>query len=192
MTGVAATGSIRPPADSVPGGLASCVETQSAGWARRAGGSFGHAGRMRSIVLAHAAFTLAMVGVMAAVQFVIYPQFRSVDAADFSSYAADHSTRIVAVLALFAPLEVLFAAWLWVDPAAGVDRSLAFVAGALLAIGWVATAAWYAPLHGKLQSEPYDADRIALLIRTNWFRTVLWLARGGFAVWFLWKVIDVD
>ena len=148
--------------------------------------------RMRAVVLGHGAFTLAMVGLMCAVQFVVYPQFRSVDPADFTTYAADHSTRIVTALALFAPLEVIFAAWLWLDPATGVDRSLAFVAGALLAIGWVATGLWYAPLHGRLQSEPYDLDRIELLIRTNWFRTLLWLARGGLAVWFLWKVIDTD
>ena len=147
---------------------------------------------MRAIVLGHGAFTLAMVGVMCAVQFVIYPQFRSVDPADFSTYVADHATRIVTLLALFAPLEVILAAWLWLDPAPGVDRSLAFVSGALLAIGWVATALWYAPLHGRLQTEAYDADRIELLIRTNWFRTVLWLARGGFAAWFLWKLIDTD
>ena len=147
---------------------------------------------MRSIVLAHGAFTLAMVGVMCAVQFVIYPQFRSVDPADFSTYAADHSTRIVTLLAAFAPLEVVFAAWLWLDPAAGVDRSLAFVAGALLVVGWAATGAWYAPLHGKLQTEAYDVDRIEFSIRTNWFRTAVWLARGGLAVWFLWKVIDTD
>ena len=119
---------------------------------------------MRSIVLAHAAFTLAMCGVMCAVQLVVYPQFRSVDPTGFADYVAAHSGRIVTALALFAPLEVMLAAWLWFDPADGLNRSLVFVAGALLAVAWVATGAFYAPLHGRLQSEPYDADRIELLI----------------------------
>ena len=52
---------------------------------------------MRAVVLGHGAFTLAMVGLMCAVQFVVYPQFRSVDPADFTTYAADHSTRIVEI-----------------------------------------------------------------------------------------------
>lgn len=144
---------------------------------------------MRAAVLGHGAFTLAMCGLMLAVQFIIYPQFRSVDPADFSTYVADHSTRIVTALALLAPLEIVFAAWIWLDTADGVSRPATFISGALLAAGWVATAAWYAPLHGRLQSEPYDAARIDQLITTNWIRTLIWLARAGFALWFLWKLI---
>jgi hypothetical protein len=145
---------------------------------------------MRAAVLGHGAFTLAMCGLMLAVQFVIYPQFRSVDPADFSTYAADHATRMIMALALLAPLEIIFAAWIWLDPIDPIGRTPAFISGALLAIGWVATAAWYAPLHGRLQTEAYDADRVEQLISTNWLRTILWVARGGFAVWFLWKLIS--
>lgn len=144
----------------------------------------------RTVVVGHGVFTLVMFGLMLAVQFVIYPQFRSVAPAEFSSYAADHATRIVTALALVAPLEIVFAGWLFLDTPEALSRPATFVSGALLAIGWVATALWYAPLHGKLQSEPYDLDRIEQLITTNWLRTVLWLARAGFATWFLWQLID--
>lgn len=145
---------------------------------------------MRAAVLGHGAFTLAMCGVMLAVQFVIYPQFRSVDPAGFSTYAADHATRIITVLALVAPLEIIFAAWIWLDPVTSIGRTPAFISGLLLAVGWVSTALWYAPLHGRLQTEPYDADRIEQLITTNWLRTALWVARAGFAIWFLWKMLS--
>ncbi len=147
---------------------------------------------MRAAVLGHGAFTLAMCGVMLAVQLVIYPQFRSVDPAGFSTYAADHATRIVTALALVAPLEIIFAAWIWLDPVDGIGRTSTFISGALLVVGWVATALWYAPLHGRFQTEGYDADRIEQLITTNWLRTAIWVARAGFALWFLWKIIDPE
>ena len=39
----------------------------------------------RSLALLHVVFTLAMVGLMSVVQLVIYPAFRSVSEANFSS-----------------------------------------------------------------------------------------------------------
>lgn len=136
----------------------------------------------RVLLLSHAGFTLAMVGVMWAVQLVIYPQFRSVAPSDFSQYASDHAQRMIAVLAVFAPVEVLLALAIWLRAPEGVPSAMAFVAGLLLVVAWVGTGVWYAPLHGRLQTEPYDIDRIQLLIRTNWIRTALWTARGVLAL----------
>jgi len=136
----------------------------------------------KRLVLYHLAFTLAMVGVMTAVQLVIYPQFRSVTEADFTQYVAAHGTRITYALALFAPAEVLLALFLWMR-ADGTTQTVAFVSGALLAVAWVATAVWYGPLHGRLISQPYDAARIDQLIVTNWARTIIWWIRGGLALW---------
>jgi len=144
---------------------------------------------VRVSLVGHAAFTFAMFGLMWAVQIIIYPQFRSVTPADFASYAADHSTRITTALALLAPAEIIFAAWLWLDTPSGVSRSATFVSGAFLAAGWVATAVWFAPLHGKFLGE-YDLARINQLISTNWLRTLLWSARAGFAAWFIFQVVD--
>jgi len=138
-----------------------------------------------AVVVGHAAFTLAMVGLMATVQLVVYPQFRNVDAAALPKYAADHSNRIVAALVLFAPAEVILAGWIFLDPPAEISRLATFVSGALLAAAWGLTAIWYGPLHGYLMS---GEDRVDQLIRTNWVRTLLWFARGGFAVWFIWQL----
>lgn len=137
--------------------------------------------------MAHAGFTLAMFGFMLGVQLVIYPQFRSVTPENFASYAGDHAGRIVTGLALLAPFEVALALWLFLDTPPSLNRSLVFASGALLAIGWVATAAWFAPLHGRFQ-QGYDAARIDQLIATNWLRTGLWAARASLAVLFLWKL----
>ncbi len=63
-----------------------------------------------------------------------------------------------------------------------MSGALTLIAGLLLVIGWVSTGLWYAPLHGRLQSEPYDPARIDQLITTNWFRTAIWSARGVLAL----------
>jgi len=146
---------------------------------------------MRTVVVGHAAFTLAMFGLMWAVQIVVYPQFRSVAPADFAAYAADHGTRISLALALLAPAEIVLAAWLFLDTPPGLSRMVVFVSGALLAAGWIATAVFFGPLHGKFQG-PYDRDLIEQLITTNWLRTVLWSARAVLASWFVWQLIEID
>ena len=43
---------------------------------------------MRAVMVGHTVFTLAMFGLMWAVQVVVYPQFRNVAPADFADYAA--------------------------------------------------------------------------------------------------------
>lgn len=143
------------------------------------------------LALFHLAFTLAMVGLMTAVQLVIYPQFRSVPATEFTQYVSDHGQRITYALALFAPAEVLLALFVWLRAPDSITRNVAFIAGALLAIAWVATAIWYGPLHGRLIGQPYDAARIDQLILTNWARTFIWWARGGLAVWLTARILDI-
>jgi hypothetical protein len=119
-----------------------------------------------------------MVGLMWAVQLVIYPQFRSVSPTDFSAYAQAHAGHMVRLLAVFAPIEVVSALLVFVVRPGEVSAVVAFVAGALLAAGWVSTALWYAPLHGRLQAEGHDRALIDRLILTNWLRTALWTVRG--------------
>ncbi len=132
-----------------------------------------------------------MFGLMWAVQIVVYPQFRSVAPAEFASYAADHSGRITLALALLAPAEIVLAGWLFLDTPSGLHRGVVFLSGALLAAGWLATALFFGPLHGKFQGA-YDRDLIDQLIATNWIRTALWSARAGLASWFLWQLLGAD
>lgn len=139
----------------------------------------------RLLLVSHAGATLIMVGIMWSVQLTIYPQFRSVPAEEFASYVTSHSNRIVAVLAPFAPIELVLALLLWVLRPGGISGTAAFVSGALLAVAWVATGLWYAPIHGQLQSGGYDAELIDRLILTNWLRTALWSIRGVLALRFL-------
>lgn len=144
----------------------------------------------RLLVVAHAGVTLAMVGVIWMVQLVVYPQFRVVDADNFSAYVGDHSVRISIALALFAPAEVLLALALWLRGPFELSSRLTFVAGLLLAVLWISTALYYGPYHGRLQRDGFELASIDRLIVTNWLRTILWTARGGLALWFLLIALD--
>lgn len=139
----------------------------------------------QTLLVVHAGFTLAMVGVMWTVQLVAYPQFRSVRHADFARYAADHANRIVRLLAVFAPAEVLAALFVFLVRPDGVSVMAALGAGALLVAGWVSTGLYFAPLHGRLQTGGFTPDLVDRLITTNWFRTGLWSVRGVLALAFL-------
>lgn len=140
------------------------------------------------LALGHLVFTLAMVGVMTAVQLVIYPAFRDVAEANFAAYVTTHGQNIVRPLVLFAPVEVVLALLLWLNAPSGAVKTVAFISGLLLAIAWLATAGWYGPFHGRLVNEPYDRAMIDQLISTNWARTIMWWLRGGLAIWILTQV----
>lgn len=131
-------------------------------------------------LLAHLAVTWAMVGVIWTVQLLQYPLMARVPADGFIGFEQAHQRRITAVLALFAPLEIVTAvAVAFAVPE--VPRWLSFGAGAVLAAVWVATAAFYGPLHGRL-STGFDPALHRLLVRANWVRTVAWTLRGAAAL----------
>ena len=134
------------------------------------------------LLLSHAGVTLVMVGIMWAVQLAIYPQFRSVPADSFVPYITEHSARIIAVLAPFAPVEIILALLVWVVRPDGTSGWVAFLAGLVLAAAWIATGLFYAPIHGRLQRLGHDQHLIERLIVTNWFRTGLWTMRGVLAL----------
>lgn len=141
--------------------------------------------KFSTLAVAHLVFTLAMVGLMTAVQLVIYPAFREVSEDGFAAYVTSHGQNIVRPLVLFAPAEVVLALFVWISAPSGTVRTVAFISGLLLAVAWVATMVWYGPFHGRLATEPYDRQLIDQLIHTNWARTIIWWLRGTVAVWLL-------
>ena len=143
---------------------------------------------VRRLGLLHLAFTLAMVGVMTTVQLVVYPQYELVDPGNFSDYVRNHGQRIGWPLAAFAPAEVLLALVLWLRAPTRALKVVTFASGALLAFAWIVTMVWFAPLHGRLISDPYDPERIDQLVNTNWVRTIAWWLRGGLAIWIASRV----
>jgi hypothetical protein len=120
-----------------------------------------------------------MVGVIWTIQLLHYPLMAKVPPESFPEYVEAHQRRVVAVLALFAIVEVVAAAALAVVDT-GVPAWLWFGAGAVLAALWVSTGLFFAPLHGRL-ADGWDAELHALLVGTNWLRTIGWTLRGAAA-----------
>ena len=139
-------------------------------------------------VLVHAAATWAMVGFIWTIQLLVYPMMARVPADGFVAFEQFHQRRVVAVLALFGVAEVVAAGALAVTDT-GVARGL-WLSGGLLLVGlWVATGAFYAPLHGRLGAG-FDEAAHTLLVRTNWIRTVGWTIRGVLAAAMIVAVSD--
>ncbi|MFZ9040940.1 MAG: hypothetical protein ACO225_04605 [Ilumatobacteraceae bacterium] len=135
---------------------------------------------MNTWLVVHAAATWAMVGFIWTIQLLVYPLMAKVPAAGFVAFERFHQQRVVAVLSVFAVVEVVSAGALaLVDT--GVSSWLWLSGGVVLVVLWVSTGAFYAPLHGRL-STGFDARLHRRLVMSNWVRTVLWSVRGVLAV----------
>jgi hypothetical protein len=128
-----------------------------------------------------AAATFGLTGLIWLVQFVQYPAFARVGAAEFGDFHRHHCRSIgvvvgpLMVLELFTAVLLAFAGeplWFW--------RTML----ALLLAIWLSTALWQGPLHGRLSREGARPELVRALVNGNWLRTVLWTARSAGLVWF--------
>ena len=129
------------------------------------------------LVLAHAATTLAMTGLIWFVQLVHYPLFRFAARPSFTEFARHHQRRtgwVVGPLMLgeaaTALLLLLRRPGLW-----------ALTGAVLLAIVWLSTALLQIPLHRRLAAG-FDPAAARSLVRTNWLRTAAWTGRAAVAL----------
>jgi len=135
------------------------------------------AGAHDGLLLAHAAVTLFMVGLIWFVQIVHYPLFALVGGAGFAHYERHHARRTTWVVAPPMIAELTTAAALaWSTPGA-----LAWCGLALLAVIWASTALWQVPAHRRLE-HGFDPRVHGRLVSTNWVRTAAWSARGVVAL----------
>ena len=121
--------------------------------------------------------TWAMVGVIWTIQLLVYPNMAQVPAAGFESFERLHQRRVVWVLALFAPAEIVTALIVFLAPG-DVPRWMPLVGSLILVALWISTAVFYAPLHGRLLNG-FDPVLHQRLVRTNWLRTAGWSLRGA-------------
>lgn len=122
-----------------------------------------------------------MAGLIVFVQIVHYPLMGEVDQASFVGYQRAHMVRTGWVVIPPMMAELGTAVWLALLPPVITPRPIALMGLALLAVVWVSTALLQAPAHGRLV-EGFDSDVHARLVRTNWIRTMAWLARLPVAV----------
>jgi hypothetical protein len=145
----------------------------------------------RGMLLAHAAATWAMLGLIWFVQVVHYPLFARVGAAGFPLYEAAHASRTTLVVGPLMVIELLTAVWLVATMPAGVSRPAAWLGLGLVAVIWLSTALLQVPQHNVL-ARGFDPAAHVLLVTSNWVRTMAWTLRGGLALWLLLGVVPAS
>ena len=129
------------------------------------------------LVVAQAAATLVMVGVIWFVQVVHYPLMARVSASEFAAYEREHQNRTTFVVAPTMLIEAVSAGLLLVVVPPGLGYILPAVGIALLALIWLSTFLVQVPLHTRLAGG-FDAGLYRRLVVSNWLRTVAWTGRG--------------
>jgi hypothetical protein len=132
---------------------------------------------MVPLLLAHAAATLFMVGVIWFVQLVHYPLFARVGRPGFAAYSGSHTrlTGLVVGPPMLLEAATAVALVVWTPP--GISVPLVW-AGLILVAGiWLSTAFLQSPRHTTL-GRGFDPSAHRFLVTSNWLRTVLWSLRG--------------
>ncbi|HEX8438362.1 hypothetical protein [Archangium sp.] len=140
------------------------------------------------VLLAHAAATLFMVGVIWFVQVVHYPLFAKVGSDAFVPYAAAHGTLTGYIVGPPMVLELLTAVWLVAHPPPGVNPLVPWVGLALVGALWLSTFFVQVPLHESLRAA-FQPEAWRRLVVTNLWRTALWTVRGGLVLYVLWRAM---
>lgn len=119
-----------------------------------------------------------LTGVISVIQLIHYPSFAQIDRKHFAFFHLKHTRALGIIAGLGMGAELLSAIWILKVGSAWVVLNLV---GVLLL--WLITAFISVPLHNRLASG-FDEEVFRSLVRTNWFRTSIWLIRSiGFLVW---------
>ncbi len=139
-------------------------------------------------LLANAAATLVMVGIIWFVQWVHYPLLAVVSTDRASEVAVEHQRRTGHVVGLPMAVEGVSTLVLLVNRPAEVALIWPWLGAVLLAVALGSTIFLSVPRHAKMAINP-DPEIGNSLVRTNWPRTVAWSARGIIVVVMLVQVL---
>ncbi|MEM6796656.1 MAG: hypothetical protein AAF725_21975 [Acidobacteriota bacterium] len=138
----------------------------------------------RTLLLAQAASTLPLIGLIWTVQVVQYPLFNKVGEAAFSAYHAGHSQRITVIVIPLMFAELFTAMALVSHGRLPVSKGEAWLGLALVGVVWMATALLQVPRHREL-ALGFEHHAYRMLVLSNWVRTVAWSLRGALVLMWL-------
>ena len=134
-----------------------------------------------ALLLANAASTWGMVGVIWFVQRVHYPLFSAYRSDDFARTEAEHQSRTTPVVFPLMLAELLTSLALVPIRPVGVADWCALAGVACVGVWGFSTALVQIPLHEKLAGG-FDAAPHRRLVATNWLRTAAWSLHGGVTI----------
>ncbi len=146
------------------------------------------AGALKLLVLAHAASTLIMLGVILTIQLVHYPLFRYVGEDAYVQYERAHISAITGLVLPVMLIELVTGLMLIMTPIPNVPIWANWLGFGLIAVIWGVTGLVNAPQHGMLAGG-FDSAVHQALISSNWLRTAAWGARGALTLWMLWGLM---
>lgn len=133
------------------------------------------------IVPVNVALACYMTGLIWFVQVAHYAQFPNIGADTFRQYHKRHLRLTTFIVGPVMLMEALAAVALPFSLHRS-DRSLAWIAIALLAVNWISTAVLQVPCHNRL-AKCYDDATAKRLVNTNWIRTAGWTLRALLLLW---------
>ncbi len=145
-----------------------------------------------AVLLANAASTFALTGLIWTIQLVHYPAFRYIAEPQFIEFEAFHQRQISWVVVPLMLVELATAVALFAWRPILIPLYVAQAGALLVAAIWVCTFAVQVPLHSRL-TQGYDRAAIDALVNSNWIRTALWSLRAGLLLWALclvWPVAE--
>ena len=145
-----------------------------------------------AVLLANAASTFALTGLIWTIQLVHYPAFRYIAEPQFIEFEAFHQRQNSWVVVPLMLVELATAVVLFAWRPASLPLNFAIAGMVIVLATWACTFAVQVPLHNRL-SQGYDRAAIEALINGNWIRTVLWSMRAGLLLWALcvaWPVAE--
>ena len=123
------------------------------------------------ITIIQIAVSFYLTGLIWTVQLVHYPAFKFVSPDNFIAFHRHHSSKMTAVVMIPMLLEIGTLVYLCIKPSELVF--LWYILLAMVVIIWAVTFLISVPCHNQLGNGK-DETVIDRLIRTNWFRTILW------------------
>ena len=130
------------------------------------------------LLIAHAAATLFMTGLIWFVQIVHYPLMGRVGRELFVGYEGAHTRLTTWVVGPPMLVEGVTALMLIFRLPAGVSAAQAWAGLALLVAIWVSTAVLQMPQHRRL-ARGFEPSAHRRLVATNWIRVAGWSLRGA-------------
>lgn len=140
------------------------------------------------VFIANFGSTLGLCGVIWIIQLVHYPFFSQISAENFQKFHQAHSFWITLIVAPLMIIELLTSFLILFYAPANLSYKLLIFAFILTLITWASTAFLQVPLHNRL-AHGFDVDAHAVLVNTNWIRTVAWSLRGALMLYFISKTI---
>jgi hypothetical protein len=140
------------------------------------------------LLIANAGSAWFLTGLIWVIQVVHYPLFASVGRSEFAAYEASHTRLITVVVGPVMLLELATSVLLVTVRPTAVPLWAAVAGLVLVAIVWLSTIALQVPAHGRL-AQGFAADAHALLVHSNWIRTIAWSLHGVLCAWMLHKAM---